>query len=161
MLLVLRDLHANLAWLHDQAKAIVGELEQSQLDWTPAAGWNSIAQLVAHIAYSERYWIGEVVGGEAFGEEREAAFAVTRLDGAALCALLDDALEQSERALDGVTPADLDRGLEVGPAEDLEHPVDGPLTLMGPLVHAIEHTAIHTGHIELMRDLLHQWDSEG
>ena len=31
---------------------------------------------------------------------------------------------------------------------------------MGPLAHALEHTAIHTGHIELMRDLLKERDTE-
>ena len=134
MLPALRDLHANLAWLHDQIKAIVGDLEPSQLDWKPAPAWNSIAQLVAHTADSERYWIGEVVGDEATGRERDAALAV------------------SERALEGVTPADLDRDYTDGPG--------GPVTAMGPLAHALEHTAIHTGHIELMRDLLTERDTE-
>ncbi|MCY4390450.1 MAG: DUF664 domain-containing protein [Chloroflexi bacterium] len=152
MLPALRDLHANLAWLHDQIKAIVSDLEPSQLDWKPAPAWNSIAQLVAHTADSERYWTGEVVGGEATGRERDAAFAVSRLDAAALCDLLDDALAVSERALENVTPADLDRDYTDGPG--------GPVTAMGPLAHALEHTAIHTGHIELMRDLLMERDTE-
>ncbi len=146
MLPALRDLHANLAWLHEQIQAIVRGLEPAQLDWTPAPGWNSIAQLVAHTAGSERYWIGEVVGGEPAGYDREAAFAAAGLGADALCALLDDALALAERALEGVAPADLERRYTDGPS--------GPVTVMGPLAHALEHTAIHTGHIELMRDLL-------
>ena len=146
MLRALRDLHANLAWLHDQIKPILLQLEPAQLDWRPAPRRNSIAQLVAHTADSERYWIGEVVGGEPAGRDRESAFAVSGLDAEALCALLDEALVASERALERVAPADLERDYTTGP--------DGPVTVMGPLAHALEHTAIHTGHIELMRDLL-------
>ena len=152
MLPALRDLHANIAWLHEQVKAILRDLEAPQLDWKPAPAWNSIAQLVAHTGDSERYWIGEVVGGEATGRERDAAFAVSGLDAAALWELLDDALAVSERALEGVTPADLERDYTESPA--------GPVTAMGPLAHALEHTAIHTGHIELMRDLLLERDTE-
>ena len=146
MLPALRDLHANLAWLHDQVKAILDELEPEQLDWKPDPASNSIAQLVAHTADSQCYWIGEVVGGEPTGRDREAAFAVSGLDAAALSALLDDALARSERALEAVTPAQLELRNFEGPA--------GPVTVMGPLAHALEHTAVHTGHIELMRDLL-------
>ena len=151
MLPALRDLHANLVWLHDEIKPILRQLEPSQLDWKPAPDANSIAQLVAHLAGSERYWIGEVVGGEPAGRDREAAFTVSGLDADALAALLDEALAASERALDEVVPADLERDYTVGPG--------GPVTVMGPLAHALEHTAIHTGHIELMRDLLQQRDS--
>ena len=153
MLPALRDLHANLAWLHEQVKAVVRDLEPAQLDWTPAPGWNSIAQLVVHTAGSERYWIGEVVGGEPSGYDREAAFAAAALDADALCALLDEALVQSERALEGVTPAALESRDHDGPS--------GPVTVMGPLAHALEHTAIHTGHIELTRDLLRQQAASG
>ena len=153
MLPALRDLHDNLAWLHDQVKAILGELEPAQLDWKPDPASNSIAQLVAHTADSQCYWIGEVVGGEATGRDREAAFAVAGLDAAALGALLDDALARSESALEAVTPADLERRSFEGPA--------GPVTVMGPLAHALEHTAVHTGHIELMRDLLLREATEG
>lgn len=150
MLPALRDLHANLAWLHDQLKPIVRGLQQAQLDWKPDPAANSIAQLVVHIAYSQRHWVGEVVGGEPVGEEREAAFAASGLDAEALCALLDETLARSERALERVLPADLERDFADGPG--------GPVTVMGPLAHALEHTALHTGHIELMRHLLRQRD---
>lgn len=155
MLPALHDLHANLAWLHEQIKAIVRGLEPAQLDWTPAPAmnWNSIAQLVVHTAGSERYWIGEVVGGEPAGYDREAAFAAAGLDADALCALLDDALALAGRALEGVAPADLERRDRDGPS--------GPVTVMGPLAHALEHTAVHTGHIELMRDLLREREAGG
>lgn len=153
MLPALRDLHANLAWLHDQIKPIVRDLDQSQLDWKPTPSANSIAQLVTHIAYSQRHWIGEVVGGEPVSGEREAAFAVSGLNAEALCDLLDDTLARSERAMERVVPTSLDRPFTDGPG--------GPVTVMGPLAHALEHTAIHTGHIELMRDLLRQGDPEG
>ncbi len=146
MLPALRDLHANLAWLHDQIKPILLQLEPAQLDWKPSPRANSIAQLVAHTADSERYWIGEVVGAEPAGRDRVSAFAISGLGGEALCALLDEALVVSERALERVAPADLERDYTTGP--------DGPVTVMGPLAHALEHAAIHTGHIELMRDLL-------
>lgn len=145
MLPALRDVHANLAWLHDGMKAAVRELDPARLDWTPAPGANSVARLVAHVAWSERYWIGERVGGEPVSGAREDAFAAAGLGADALCALLDGALASSRRALDAVAPADLEREYTTGP--------DGPVTVMGPLAHALEHTALHAGHVELTRDL--------
>lgn len=145
MLPALRDVHANLAWLHDGMKAVVRELDPARLDWTPAPGAGSVARLVAHVAWSERYWIGERIGGEPVAGAREDAFAVAGLGADALCALLDGALASSRRALDGVAPADLEREYATGPT--------GPVTVMGPLAHALEHTALHAGHIELTRDL--------
>lgn len=144
----MRDFHANLAWLHEQIEAIVRDLEPAQLDWKPSPTLNSVAQLVTHIADSERYWIGEVVGGEATNREREAAFSVSGLDAAALCGILESALGASKRAIERIEPGHLEHDFTMGP--------DGPVTVMGPLAHALEHTAIHTGHIELMRDLLRQ-----
>lgn len=148
MLPALRDLHANLAWLHDGMKAVVRELPPDRLDWTPAPGASSIARLVAHVAWSERYWIGQVVGGEPAAGAREDAFAVAGLDADALRALLDGALAQAGRAMAAVAPADLERDFTTGP--------DGPVTVMGPLAHALEHTALHAGHIELTRDLVRE-----
>ena len=86
------------------------------------------------------------MGGEPTARDREAAFAVAGLNAEELCALLDETLASSERAMERVASADLERDFTVGPG--------GPVTAMGPLAHALEHTAIHTGHIELMRDLL-------
>ena len=126
MLLALRDLHTNFVWLHEPAKAALSGRSREQLDWVPPAeDANSVAQLVAHIAYAERYWIGEVVGGEAVGEERDDAFGISGLDAEALGVLLDETLAEAEHVLENVLAADLDGEFTTGPG--------GPVTVLGPL----------------------------
>ena len=135
-----------LTYLHDSMKSALAALPDAALDWSPAAEVNSVAVLITHVAGSERFWFGEKVGGIAAHRERSAEFTVSGIGRAALIALLDDALQLATAVLKHLTPADLARPAGVASS-------GAPYDVAWSLQHALEHVAVHTGHVELMR----QW----
>jgi uncharacterized damage-inducible protein DinB len=142
------DCFDRLGTLHAEIeKAIVG-LPQEALDWSPGPGMNSMAVLVVHTAGAERYWIGDVIGQDDSGRVRDEEFMTKGLDETALCGKLAAALEHSRGVLADLSVTDLDQ-----PRRSARHGED--FTAGWALVHALEHTAVHTGHIQLMRQL---WD---
>jgi hypothetical protein len=100
------------------------------------------------VAGSERYWIGEVVGGRAAARDRAAEFRTAGEPLAELKHNLDAAMAQSEAVLASLEPADLTR---------IHHDRawDRRCTAGWALLHAIEHTGTHVGHIHITREL---WD---
>ncbi len=135
-----------LAELHDNMKAVIAALPAPALDWSPAPEVNSVAVLVTHVCGSERFWIGEKVGGLPAHRVRAAEFTVHGLNGAELAAMLDATLEIAGSVLEALVLDDLPRAAGVasnGFAYDVAW----------ALQHALEHVALHTGHVELMR----QW----
>lgn len=133
---------------HEIAEAIAG-LPQAALDWTPAPQANSIAVLVVHLVGAERYWMGDVGLGQPSGRDRAAEFLVAGISSAELVARLESASSYARTALQGLQVADL--------AAQRVSPRDGQgLTAGWALLHALEHSAIHLGHIQLTRQL---WES--
>ena len=63
--------------LHEEFKKQISGLTQEELDWSPGADMNSLAILAAHIAGSERYWIGDHIMGTDSGRVREQEFATS------------------------------------------------------------------------------------
>ncbi len=139
-----------LTELHNNMKEVVTAMPAAGLDWSPAPEVNSVAVLVAHVCGSERFWIGEKVGGLPARRDRSTEFVVHSLDAAALIALLDTALALADAVLDRLsldelaTPAGVSSS---GFAYDVAW----------ALQHALEHVALHTGHVELMRQW---WESQ-
>jgi len=130
---------------HEVAKTIVG-LPQPALDWTPAPDSNSMAVLVVHLAGAERYWIGDVGLGQPSGRERAAEFLVSGISTEQLLARLEAASAYACSALQDLKLVNL-AGQRVSPR-------DGRLLSTGwALMYALEHTAIHLGHIQLTRQL--------
>lgn len=137
-----------LRLLHDDIKTAVAGLPAAALDWSPGPEMNSIAVLVTHAMGAERFWIGDVAVGQPSGRVRADEFKVNSLELADLQNLLDGTLAYVEDTLPSLSLADLDR-LQSRPNLDRQFSVGWCL------LHALEHTAVHTGHIQLMRQL---WD---
>ena len=137
----LQSLHADLQHAMDG-------LSQDALDWSPGADMNSIAVLAAHIAGSMRYWIGDVAGQDRSARDRDAEFRTKEVDAAALAARLDAALNHSQTVLEKLALPDLEAN-RIAPRDGKEY------TVAWALVHALEHTATHVGHIQITRQL---WD---
>ncbi len=130
-----------LATLHRAAHEALDGLPPAALDWSPAEGVNSVTVLIVHLTGAERYWIGDVVGqapsARVRGDEFEAhAWTIERLR-----ARLDEALAHSLDVLARLTPADLE-ATRLAP-HGREH------TVAWALGHALEHTAMHVGHLQL------------
>lgn len=137
-----------LAALHGGIAAELDDLTVEALDWVPGRDMNSLAVLAAHAAGAEQHWIGEVAGGRPPSRVRQKEFAVRGRDAAALLALLDDSFAVAQEVLAALSPADL--------AAERVRP-NGEITSAGwALLHALEHTAQHMGHIQIGRQL---WDS--
>ena len=143
-----------LTALHqDTLKAIDG-LPAEALDWTPlsnpSADMNSINILVAHFCGAERYWIGDVSLGDLSGRVRAAEFQVRGMSVDDLIARINAATNYAKIAIEKLTLEDL--------AAERKSPRDGHVfTVSWALLHALEHTAIHLGHIQITRQL---WDEQ-
>ncbi len=132
--------------LHTDIRRTIEGLSREALDWSPGPDMNSLAVLAAHTAGAERYWVGDVAGQDASGRDRDAEFRTKGLDVDALTTRLNAALEHSRRVLENLTVADID-ARRISPRDGKEY------TVAWALMHALEHTAIHLGHMQIVRQM--------
>ncbi len=148
MLPMLEDYLNLLKALHDQFGRVIEGLPQAALDWSPGPDMNSVGVLIVHAAGAERYLIGDVVGRDPSGRDRDAEFRTRGSDAATLSARLAAALEHSRVVLEHLTPPDLEAQRVM--------PRDGKqVTVAWALGHALDHAALHLGHAQIVRQL---WD---
>ena len=136
-----------LARLHDEILRALQGLPTEALDWSPAPGMNSIAVLVVHLTGAERYWIGDVIGQDPSGRDRDAEFRTQGLDTAALAERLNRSLDHVQQTLEKLSLADLE-ALRWSSRDGQEY------TVGWCLGHTLEHTALHLGHIQITRQWL-------
>ena len=146
MLPLFEDYLDRLQALHIDIQQAIEGVPQEALDWSPMPDMNSLAVLVMHATGAERYWIGDVAGRDPSGRNRDAEFQVRDLDAAALTARLAATLAHSRVVLEGLTPTDLE-ARRVSPRDGRE------FSVAWALAHTLEHTAIHLGHMQIIR----QW----
>ena len=140
------DLYDRLEDLHGDIKSALNGLPPEALDWVPGPDMNSLTVLVVHTTGAERYWIGEMAGGDPVDRVRADEFKADALDGCTLIKRLDDTLAHSQRTLESLTLEDL---MIVRPHGDHEY------RAAWSVLHALDHTAVHVGHIQMVRQL---WD---
>jgi uncharacterized damage-inducible protein DinB len=135
--------------LHEDIEKALAGLPPEALDWSPGPDMNSITVLVVHLAGAERFWIGDVACGDSSGREREAEFRAQGMDGKALQERLAAGLSYAQKALEALTLSDLEKQRPAGR--------DGrSFSVAWALLHALEHSAIHLGQIQLTRQLWEQ-----
>ncbi|HEX7620162.1 MAG TPA: DinB family protein [Anaerolineales bacterium] len=139
------DLYDRFCEMHSEIEKAVEGLPSEALDWVPGPEMNSMTVLVAHLTGAENYWIG-VALNEPPGRDREAEFRAKGLGAAELMAYVVSADNFARRALARFSLPDLEV-IRHSPRNDKAFNVGWCLT------HAIEHTALHTGHIQLTRQL--------
>jgi uncharacterized damage-inducible protein DinB len=146
-----QDCLDRLQRLHGEMEFAMEGLPQSALDWMPGTGMNSLCVLAVHVAGAERYWIGDVIAREPSSRDRQAEFRAQGLDAATLRKRLRDALNCCQSAFGRLTLEDL--------AESRVSPRDGRRTAVSwSIAHILEHTAVHTGHMQVTRQL---WEQRG
>lgn len=137
----------------------VRSLPAEALDWRPAPGASSVAQLAAHVASSTPFWFAAAVGerrdiiGYRRGE-RERAFETAGVAADELSERLHAAVRELERLAAQGQPHHLRRVIEW--ADD-----DGTapaLTGAEALFRAVSHLREHLGHAQLTRDV---WNAGG
>ncbi|MEM6429893.1 MAG: DUF664 domain-containing protein [Deinococcota bacterium] len=131
---------------HERINKALAGLPLEAIDYQPLASMNTIGVLVVHTCGSARYWLGDVIAGEPAARDRDAEFATRGIPAPELATRLADNREYICKVLASLQPKHL---------EDIRktprHP-DG-CTVMWVLLHVLEHTALHTGHIQMLRKL--------
>ena len=138
----------NLQELHNEVAKTIEGLPLEALDWSPKPGVNSVTVLIVHLTGSQRFLFGEVIGGQDIHRDRDAEFLAKGIAPEALVQRLDDSLQYIEVALEGLTLADLERKSMFRTRE---------VTVGWVIGHSLKHTAMHLGHIQVMRDLWEQF----
>jgi uncharacterized damage-inducible protein DinB len=138
-----------LELLHAEIDKAIQGLPQEALDWSPGSEMNTIAVLITHLAGAERYWIGDVGAGEPSGRDRAAEFRVQGLSSEALQKRLTETSQYARQTLSRFTLEDLEQ-TRISPRDGQE------ANLAWCLLHALQHTGIHLGHIQLTRQLWEQ-----
>ena len=136
-----------MTFLHDEIRCELDRLPDEAFDWSPADDMNSIAVLLIHSMGAERYWVGDVAAQDPSDRVRSAEFEVTNLTKADLEAKLATSMAYMRKTLPTFSAEDLDKERRVPRYE-------GSFTVSWALLHAMEHTATHVGHIQMMR---HYW----
>ena len=134
--------------LHEDIFKAVEPLGETEVNWTHPQLSNSIGILLRHIAASERYWIGEVVGGRLLHRKRETEFEHEQLQKAPLVENLRRAHAEVQELLRSLTAADLTASIDVELRGGTRR-----LTKAWALVHSIQHTAYHLGQIQLFKKM--------
>ncbi len=132
--------------LRGQVRDLIADLPAEALNWRPIEDneTNSLAVLAAHIAGAEHFWIAEVVGGRPPTRDRDAEFAAQASDASQLVCLLEDTGAETRKVFATLTRADSDATRQ---ARGRTIPV------RWCILHVIDHTALHLGHIQLTYQL--------
>jgi uncharacterized damage-inducible protein DinB len=135
--------------LRGQVSTLIADVPAEALDWQPVEGEgdyaaNSLAVLAAHVAGSERFWIAEAVAGRPPTRDRDSEFATTGTSVAALQHRLDETGAITREILSTLSEEDL-----AGTRQARDHMVP----VRWAILHVIDHTAIHLGHMQLTYQL--------
>jgi uncharacterized damage-inducible protein DinB len=139
------DLFDRFYELHTEIQKAVDGLPGEALDWVPGPEMNSMAVLVTHLTGAEHYWMALNDPPE---RDRDAEFRTQGLSAEELKASLVSADNFARQALARFSLPDL--------VTLSQSPRNSKMFTVGwCLAHALEHTALHAGHIQLTRQL---WD---
>jgi uncharacterized damage-inducible protein DinB len=142
----------NLEDIHNDVRTAIKGLPQEVLDWAPSPDMNSMAVLVIHLIGAEQYWIGDVIVGESSGRDRDSEFRVDGITGNELLQKLVAVERYIQRVLETMPEQRLD--------EKRVSPRNGREVSVGwAMCHALKHTALHAGHIQITRQLWEQQHS--
>lgn len=133
--------------LHTEVVKALDELPPEAMDWSPGPEMNSISVLVMHFTGAERYYVGDVACGDPSFRDREAEFRTKGMDAAALKQRIADLDAYEATAFESLKVRDLET-FKVSPRNGQT------VTVAYALLHALDHTAVHIGHIEI---LTQQW----
>ena len=138
--------------LKEQIRDAIQGLNDEAGNWLPLSkDTNSIYAIFCHLAGTENFWVGQVIGGETIDRDREAEF----LASGQLSEIVDrweKVGRTNERILGNLSSSQLEEGRTV---TDSTGGVDSH-TIRWCILHLLGHYAIHLGHIQLTRQLWEQ-----
>ncbi|MBV9230530.1 MAG: DinB family protein [Chloroflexi bacterium] len=115
---------------------------------------NSLFALATHLVGMSEFWVLALVGRQQLHRDRSAEFQATGTAGE-LIQRYTQWLKDMHEVLDAL-PDPMMEQLVDPPLEyrDTGGLADGPVTVQDCLLHTVEHSALHLGHIQLTRQLL-------
>ena len=134
-----------LTHLRESAISKLEGLDAEQLRWRPAPTANSLGAIVVHLGYAERLWLRVFFAGEEMDLSwREHMFELPAgWSTADVVAFYRAETAAADAVLDRATSLDLRSA-----------PERRPSTLRWIVVHLLEETARHCGHMDVTRELL-------
>jgi uncharacterized damage-inducible protein DinB len=135
--------------LRGQVCDLIAGLPVEALDWRPLASsedhaTNSLAVLASHVAGAEHFWIGEVISRLPATRDRDAEFATQAASDDELCRLLKQAGAETRQVLSALGAAEL---------EEMREARGRTIPVRWCILHVIDHTALHLGHMQLTYQL--------
>jgi uncharacterized damage-inducible protein DinB len=135
--------------LHGDILRDLDTLPDEAINWKPGSEMNSVAVIIVHLTGAERFLVGDVIMGEQSNRNREAEFKVEGMSRADLVSRLSQAEAYMNHAFETLSLADLQT--------ERIHPRHGNQVLVAwTVLHCLEHTATHVGHINMTVQLWHQ-----
>lgn len=143
------ELYALFRNLHQDIELALAGLPPEALDWTPGPEMNSINALVVHLTGAEKFLSSDVVMGQPSGRDRAAEFQIAGLQPDELIARLRQSEAVLRAAFEQLSLEDLEK--------ERTDPRDGRTVRPAwALLHALDHTGMHTGQIQLTSQLWKQ-----
>lgn len=135
--------------LRGQVSELVAGAPAEALNWRPISGsddhaTNSLAVLATHVAGAEHFWIAEVIGQRPATRVRPEEFTTVAESAEGLQERLAAVGEETREIL-----AALDEETLAGEREAHERTVP----VRWAILHVIDHTALHLGHMQLTLQL--------
>jgi uncharacterized damage-inducible protein DinB len=139
--------------LGDALEQIAGIPDDDLNEWRPAAvleDINTFYALMTHLISAGEYWILHASAGRPTDRNRPAEFRATG-SRMALIERADRWMEESRAYLESLTEEDLTR--------EFVRAGNDPITwtVAECIMHAVEHTAVHVGHLQIQRQI---WNAE-
>jgi uncharacterized damage-inducible protein DinB len=149
---VIPELEGYLEMIEDlrgQVGRLIADLPVQALNWRPIESvdehaTNSLAVLAAHVAGAEHFWIGEVVGARPPTRDRDAEFEVEVEGAAKLIRRLERIGSETRAVFSALSEADL---------EGVREARGRSVPVRWCILHVIDHTALHLGHMQLTYQL--------
>jgi hypothetical protein len=140
-----------LTILRGQMRQIVVDLPLAALNWHPLSeagdhATNSIGVLATHTIGAEHFWIGEVIGGLPRTRERAGEFTAVIAAKPPLLNRIDVVAAQTATILQEFSAEDLTA---------VRHARGKNVTVGWAILHTVEHTALHLGHVQITAQLWH------
>ena len=134
-------------------ESIFGVPDDDLNEWRPALGLediNTFYALMTHLVSAGEYWILHAAAGQPTDRNRPAEFRATG-ERMALIERADRWMTDTRAFLETLNEDDLTRMFERGGSDPIRW------TVAECIMHAVEHTAVHVGHLQLQRQI---WNAE-